>query len=520
MKKKTLVASFGLMVSSLTFAGGLLTNTNQNVAFLRNPARDGAIGIDGVYSNPAGVAFLPDGLHLSLNFQSAYQTREITSVFGPFAYGAGNRGESSKLFKGDAKAPVVPSLQAAYNRGRWSYSFNFAIGGGGGKCAFEDGLGSFESQAALLPLLGSEMGINSYSLDSYMRGRQYYYGFQIGAAYKITDNLSAFVGGRLVYATTNYYGYVKNISVNNPVGGEMVGASALFAGQMASYLEQVGQLTAAAEQAAAAGNQDLAQQYAELAQKAGAAAKQMGTLAVATEDVTLNCDQTGWGFTPIIGLDYKIGKFNFGAKYEFKTKIRLDNRAANSESAERLAMLDKFRDGRTVKEDIPALLTLGAQYEILPSLRIMAGYHHYFDKQASQEGGSQKLLKSGSREFLAGVEYDITDRVQASAGWQNTYFGLTDEYMKDMSFNVSSNSLGVGLGIQATKRIKVNVAYFHTFYKDYNRATNDYNGISATVATAAGQATADALVASGMLKGSDSFTRTNKVFGLGIDFSF
>ena len=228
------------MVSSLTFAGGLLTNTNQNVAFLRNPARDGAIGIDGVYSNPAGVAFLPDGLHLSLNFQSAYQTREITSVFGPFAYGAGNRGESSKLFKGDAKAPVVPSLQAAYNRGRWSYSFNFAIGGGGGKCAFEDGLGSFESQAALLPLLGKDMGINSYSLDSYMRGRQYYYGFQIGAAYKITDNLSAFVGGRLVYATTNYYGYVKNISVNNPVGGEMVGASAWFAGQMAPIFLAMG----------------------------------------------------------------------------------------------------------------------------------------------------------------------------------------------------------------------------------------------------------------------------------------
>lgn len=99
MKKKTLVASFGLMVSSLTFAGGLLTNTNQNVTFLRNPARDGAIGIDGVYSNPAGVAFLPDGLHLSLNFQSAYQTREVTSVFGPFAYGAGNRGESPNCSK-------------------------------------------------------------------------------------------------------------------------------------------------------------------------------------------------------------------------------------------------------------------------------------------------------------------------------------------------------------------------------------------------------------------------------------
>lgn len=300
----------------------------------------------------------------------------------------------------------------------------------------------------------------------------------------------------------------------------MVSAPVLFSSQMASYLEKAGQLTAAAEQAAAAGNQDLAQQYAELAQKAGAAAKQMGTLAVATEDVTLNCDQTGWGFTPIIGLDYKIGKFNFGAKYEFKTKIRLDNRAANSESAERLAMLDKFRDGRTVKEDIPALLTLGAQYEILPSLRVMAGYHHYFDKQASQEGDSQKLLESGSREILAGVEYDICDRLQFSAGWQNTHYGLTDAYMKDMSFNVSSNSMGVGFGIQATKHIKVNVAYFQTFYKDYNRTTNDYNGISNTVAMAVGQPVADALVATGALKGSDSFTRTNKVFGLGIDFSF
>ena len=63
MNKKALFLAFGLIVSDLTFAGGLLTNTNQNIAFLRNPARDGAIGIDGVYSNPAGVAFLNQGLH-------------------------------------------------------------------------------------------------------------------------------------------------------------------------------------------------------------------------------------------------------------------------------------------------------------------------------------------------------------------------------------------------------------------------------------------------------------------------
>ena len=121
MKKKTLVASFGLMVSSLTFAGGLLTNTNQNVAFLRNPARDGAIGIDGVYSNPAGVAFLPDGLHLSLNFQSAYQTREITSVFGPFAYGAGS---GCSFFTGGLQSwPLVVFFQLRH--WRWGRKVRF-----------------------------------------------------------------------------------------------------------------------------------------------------------------------------------------------------------------------------------------------------------------------------------------------------------------------------------------------------------------------------------------------------------
>lgn len=48
-------------------------------------ARGASIDIDGVYSNPAGLAFLPgDGLYLSLNGQSAYQTRNIDMTFPLF----------------------------------------------------------------------------------------------------------------------------------------------------------------------------------------------------------------------------------------------------------------------------------------------------------------------------------------------------------------------------------------------------------------------------------------------------
>ena len=52
MKKISLISIVLLTVSTTTFAGGLLTNTNQNIAFLRNPARDASIEIDAVYSNP------------------------------------------------------------------------------------------------------------------------------------------------------------------------------------------------------------------------------------------------------------------------------------------------------------------------------------------------------------------------------------------------------------------------------------------------------------------------------------
>ena len=103
--KKIYSALFGFMVSAIpSLAGGYLTNTNQSVAFLRNPARIGAIGIDGAYSNPAGIGFLSKGWHLSFNIQSAYQTRDIYSTFGtslkPFALGEGNNPNGEKLFEG------------------------------------------------------------------------------------------------------------------------------------------------------------------------------------------------------------------------------------------------------------------------------------------------------------------------------------------------------------------------------------------------------------------------------------
>jgi len=108
MKKIPLLLTIMLFSISFTFAGGLLTNTNQSVHFLRNPARDASTAIEAVYANPAGLTFLSEGFHMSLTNQSAFQTRTINSTFAPFS--ANNEGIATKTFNGETNAPIIPTV--------------------------------------------------------------------------------------------------------------------------------------------------------------------------------------------------------------------------------------------------------------------------------------------------------------------------------------------------------------------------------------------------------------------------
>lgn len=556
-KLKFIIVVAILLTSQFSWAGGLLTNTNQSVTFLRNPARDAAIAIDGVYFNPAGVVFLNDGWHLSINIQNAHQTRSVNSTFGAFAFGTQNEGKTNKTFKGVANAPILPALQTAYNKGKWSFQFNFAVTGGGGKAEFAKGLGSFESSVAMLPLLSGHLdalttklglgalglpAIEQYDMDTYMRGRQYYFGFTLGTAYQINDHLSVYGGLRLLYGNANYYGYVRNIKVRTAGSTEFVNAPSAFTAQSAAAFEAAGKYAAAAEQYAKAGNVAAATAAAASAKDYKIKGASLGALGIATQDVTLNCDQTGWGLAPILGIDYKTGDFNFAAKYEFKTSMRLKNKSANSESAKNLKQLAKFEDGKEVEEDSPSLLTVGAQWSVLPTLRLNAGWHHYFDKNAHLYNNKQKLLGGDTNEYLFGAEYDINKRFTVSGGTQVTRYQMTDEYMEDISFNVNSYSFGLGVGIHLNKKMTLNLAYFQTNYTHYKRNTNNYNNLSnlaggivgklggalgmdeskvkAALQTTQGLLTTPQGDGKSLLYGADDFTRTNRVFGIGLDIDF
>lgn len=542
-KLKAACLTAAIASSSVSFAGGFLTNTNQNVAFNRMMSREASIGIDGVYYNPAGVVFLGDGHHLSINWQLAYQDRTIKNDYSLFTNNVNNP-ITPREFKGEAFAPVIPSFQYAYNKGRWSFQGNFALTGGGGKCTFDNGLGSFERivaetamaacglartvDGALGSVLGREVSMfgsdqafgagGKYSYNSYMHGRQYYFGLSLGAAYKVSDNFSVFGGVRGIYATTNYYGYVEDIKVGN----------------MPLYMV----LDPTKKDAA---------------------------------NIELSCDQNGIGFTPIIGVDFKTGKWNFSAKYEFKTRMRLKNKsvnlvpsignlpanlssqmtqiltaqftqaglpaeqaAAKAEAAATAVLanqtvqktmlglknqfdteldeaIGEYADGKKIAADIPAYLSVGVGYSPIDPLRINVGFHFFDDKNAKAYNNRQEKLDHGTLEYSAGVEYDINKKFTVSAGWQSTNYGLPEEeattskdkrFMDDKSFVTSSNSVGLGGVWHFNKKMSFTVAYFHTFYQ-HKKTTESVE-----------------LMPGNAINYSADYSRNNNVFAAGIDINF
>lgn len=470
MKKFLLIGATALMVSNSTFAGGILTNTNQNAAFLRNPSRDAVIAIDGVYSNPAGIAFLPQGFHLSVSWQAAWQKRQMDVNNQLFQL---NGGKADKYFEGVAKAPVIPSFQAAYViNDKWSVSAQFAVGGGGGECEFAEGLPMFEELVGG-QLVGAQA--TSYGLSQNLTGKQFFYGFQVGATYRLTDNFSVFGGARGVLANCAYEGAISNITANGVAAGSYLSGVKAMVDAGLAQLEPVKDVAGYKEK-----YQELAAQSAALAQGA----------ALLGSDFNLDCAQSGFGITPIIGLDWNLGKLNLAAKYEFRTKINLENDSENT-SANVTALMPAYKDGAKVRSDIPAILTLGAQYQFTDAVRVMGGFHYYWDKDAK---GTPIKKGDNTWEANLGIEWDVNDKILLSLGGQRTQYGFDDADMADTNFNISSTAICLGGAYKFSEKMKLNVGYMHSFYDDH-KFTNA-NGTAC------------------------NYTRKNDVVGVSLDIAF
>ena len=456
-----MAATFGFAAAAS--AGGLMTNTNYHIAFDRMMARGASMEIDAAYSNPAGLAWGYDGFQMSLDFQKPWQNRDITY--------------NGVKYEGVASAPIVPALFASYKKDRWAISSMIGIVGSGGFVKYDEGVPMFNV------LLGSTITSLTQSLnqatqgyapivspdqfDSEMKGKQYIYGAQFNYTYKILDCFSAAAGVRVNYYDGYYRGHVK------------------------------------------------------------ANHSSMGNLA----SLALDVDQKGWGFTPIVSVNYHQGPLTLTARYEFRTKINTKNEtnslsaSLNSDqlvvapltrlvaagalpAAQAAAMATQikstvesglatytapYQDGVRTRYDMPALLSVAAGYEFTPQLRATLEYHFFDDKNAKMANDRQDELTHGTHEILAGVEYDINDKFTVSCGGQRTDYGLSDGYQQNTSFACDSYSIGLGGAWNINEKVRLNAGYFISLYSDYDKQAS---------------------------YGQETYSRTNNVIGVGIDYKF
>ena len=374
---------------------------------------------------------------------------------------------NNTTYEGVASAPIVPALFAAYKKDRIALSAMIGIVGSGGFVKYDQGVPQYNVMVqslmnGIIPQLNQLPGINiptNYALNSEMKGKQYIYGGQLNFTYKLLDCLSAAVGVRVNY----YDGYYR---------GHVIADAQNEYGQLAKLL--------------------------------------------------LDVDQKGWGFTPLVSINYHQGPLTLSARYEFRTKLNPENstnvldaglgnglvakvaavpvygeatlmKIREALAPQMAAATAPFQDGACTRYDMPALLAVAAGYEFTPKLRAALEYHFFDDKNAKMANDRQKELKHGTHEILAGIEYDINEKFTVSCGGQRTDYGLSDGYQQDTSFACDSYSLGLGGAWNINEKVRLNVSYFCSLYSDYDKQA---------------------------VFGQETYSRTNHVIGLGLDYKF
>ncbi|MCP4646333.1 MAG: hypothetical protein GY852_01185, partial [bacterium] len=203
------------LLSGVVLAGNIdilgIRSAEYLMELSRNAVTDCA---DGATYNPAGLAFMEDGIHL--NFSGQYIGKDYT-ITGTFL-GATEETEVSTT----KATPFIPNFYAVYKTGNLAGFGGFTIPAGGGGVEYPEGL-------FLMPLLQTVLVRAQYG-DNYiavlnegsMEGTSFYMRGIAGVAYAFTNNLSGAVSGRFTSAHRNYTGQgsftVIDMTTGTPAG--------------------------------------------------------------------------------------------------------------------------------------------------------------------------------------------------------------------------------------------------------------------------------------------------------------
>jgi long-chain fatty acid transport protein len=196
-------------------------------------------------------------------------------------------------------------------------------------------------------------------------------------------------------------------------------------------------------------------------------ANKMGNKEVETE-------QTGAGFTPMIGINYSpFENLNIAVKYEMKTVLELTNNTKVDD-------LGLFPDGAKSRNDLPAILGVGIGYNA-GVVETQLSYNMYFNKNVDwgmnirdmsvwKEVDASQIRKReidrNGMELALGLQFNVLDNFALSVGGLYGDMGIAESYQSDFSYSNPSTTAGAGFAWKITDALTLDAGVSNTFYQD------------------------------------------------------
>ncbi len=408
MKKSSILLTMAaLLVSSSLFAGSLDYLSNQSAKYCMNTASTARTdGADIVAYNPAGTALMGQGFFIDVSNQTLlkyYSSKEDALL--------------KDEYKQSEPTILLPNVYLVYNAGQIGMGKLAVFGqmgvvAGGGTLKWDDGtIGSnaFAASKASVIALAITAGIGAGSTtptgySTSLEASSVYYDFGAGLAYSLLDDMiSLSVGAKYVIAKRE--GKVNGtLNFNHNMVGPI---------------------------------------WVKISDEYSYDAK---------------------GFTPVFGLDAKpMKELTIGVRYEMETKLEFEytqdeRSSSNSLNSTTLAtgvasQLPNY-DGIKANQNLPQILSLGAEYVVMPELTVGLTGTMYFMSKADMEGLEDQF--GTGWEVALGATYKVMEALKVGASVMYTDQAVKKEYLETdsdlltTSANPILDSIFMGLGATYT----------------------------------------------------------------------
>jgi len=432
MKKFSLLLTMAaLMVSSSVFAGSIDYLSNQSAKYLmtfhRTASTDASADIANY--NPAGTAFLAQGFYIDVSNQTLfknYKTDTSGSTAGLAALGFKDEYSQSE------PTILLPNVYAVYNfgqigAGKLAVYGQLGVSAGGGTLKWDDGTAA--TFGVLLGIFGVADSGNPSAptatiklTKNYFEASSAYYTFNAGVSYAFLDDMvSLSVGGKAVMAKRSLI-----------VEGAGIGLDAKF--------------------------------------------KPVGTASIKGE---YEYDATG--YTAVFGLDVKpVKELTLAARYEMETDLEFeyDQKELSGTSTSGLVVVSAtgvlanagISDGKKVNNNLPQILSLGAEYKVLPELAVMVDGNIYFLSKADMNGTEDYFGTGWEAGF--GAKYQVMPVLTVGVGYMYTVQSAKEKYFNSQATFLNcagnppldSHTFGLGATYTVIENLDLTLAGAWTHY--------------------------------------------------------